>query len=172
LTARLLNNRCNNNKNLFKRPRGHFSSLKLYFALISGEVDWNLTHGPITEFCKLKEFDSPDLDGFNIRCGSIMYSKIAPLFSVVLGLTGTLPSPSFDAVLSPYKFVFRSELPSTFQKASASKGTFFEHVPMVLRSATGGAAKEALFERIANHRKLHKNAAIIVILKDSKTIKE
>ena len=137
-------------------------------------MDWSLTYGPITEFCKLKEFgtDSPDLDGFNIRCGSIMYSKIAPLFSVVLGLTGTLPSSSFDAVLSPYKFVFRSELPSTFQKASASKGTFFEHVPMVLRSAAGGAAKEALFECIANYRKLNKNAAVIVILKDSKTIKE
>ena len=51
--------------------------------------------------------------GFKVNCGEILYSQCPSFFQVILGLSGTLPSAHFDELLQPYKFEYKSELPST-----------------------------------------------------------
>ena len=88
-------------------------------------MSYTTYYGMSTSFAYVKEFgvDCTKKLGFNITCGHILYSAVPPLFSTILGLTGTLPSASFDGVLAPYNFEFRSELPSTFAKNTTDEIT-------------------------------------------------
>ena len=120
-----------------------------------------------TTFAYLKEFgsDAPD-DQLNltIQCGEILYSALPPLFSTILGLTGTLPSPAFQRILDPYDFVYHSELPSTFDKKQV-------HVsPGRMIRAGGEDGMDGLFEAIADSILDNSKGATLVFLKNRKVI--
>jgi preprotein translocase subunit SecA len=80
-------------------------------------------------------------------------------------LTGTLPTYSFRPILSPYKFVYNSELPSTFDKKEVvvSPGK-------IIRAGGTTSVYEILFNKIGTIAKEQKTESIVVFLKDEETI--
>jgi hypothetical protein len=148
--------------------RGNATQKVGYLDDKEGGISYSTVYGYLTAFALLKEWGAVDKAqkdarfGLRINCGEILYSQMPRTFEVVLGLSGTLPSPTFEQILRPYNFEYKSELPSTFKKTPATVKR-----PIVLRT------DEELFDKIVEQKREfcdEKDGACVVILKDSDAV--